>query len=282
MASLDYEAEYNNSARVPEFPEIAARWKAVSAAYREVARADLDQPYGPGERHRFDLFYAGVADASLLVYVHGGYWQSGDRSLYGFVAQAFNDAGLDVAIPSYTLCPEASVLDIVDDLRFCLAQLWRTTRIRPLVIGHSAGGHLTAAMLATRWETVAGVPGDLVRGGVAISGVFDLEPLVRTSINGALGLDTSAARTASPRFWPSPAKGRALVAAVGAEESPEFRRQSRELADHWGAAGVRTEYAEIEGANHFSVVEELARPGSALNERVLTFTEELRGRVLRT
>ena len=270
MASLDYEAEYNNSARVPEFPQIAARWEAASAAYREVARAELDRRYGPGERHLYDLYDAGAADAPLLVYVHGGYWQSGDRSLYGFVAEAFNGAGLDVAIPSYSLCPDVSVLDIVDDLRLFLGELWKKTGARALVIGHSAGGHLTAALLATD---------DLVRAGVAISGVFDLEPLVETSINGALGLDAAAARAASPRFWPPPAKGRTLVAAVGAEESSEFRRQSRELADEWAAAGVQAEYAEIEAANHFTVVDELARPGSALHERVLTLATERRDRV---
>lgn len=273
MATLDYEAEYNNSARVPEFPQIAARWEAVSAAYREVARADLDQRYGAGERHLYDLFYAGAADAPLLVYVHGGYWQSGDRSLYGFVAQAFNDAGLDVAIPSYSLCPDVSVLDIVADVRRFLAGLWKKTGARPLVIGHSAGGHLAAAMLATD---------DRVRAGVAISGVFDLEPLVPTSINRALGLDAAAARAASPRFWPPPAKGRTFVAAVGAEESSEFRRQSRELADEWCAAGVLAEYAEIEDANHFTVVDELARPGSVLHDRVLALAEERRDRVVRT
>jgi arylformamidase len=275
MASLDYEAEYNNSARVPEFPAIVARWEAASAAYRGVARADLDQPYGPGERHRYDRFYANEPGAPLLVYVHGGYWQSGDRSLYAFVAQAFNRAGFDVAIPSYPLCPEASVLDIVDDLRRCLVQLWSRTYVRPLVIGHSAGGHLTAAMLATRWETVAEVPDDLVRAGVAISGVFDLRPLVPTSINDALHLDAASAEAASSRFWPPPAPGRAFVAAVGAEESPEFRRQSREIADHWGAAGVRAECAAVEGANHFTIIDQLVRPGSALNECVVRLANDL-------
>jgi arylformamidase len=206
----------------------------------------------------------------LLVYVHGGYWQSGERSMYSFIAKAFNSAGLNVAIPSYSLCPTVSVLNIVDELRRCLAQLWRKTKARPLVIGHSAGGHLTAAMLATRWETATAVPRDLVHAGIAISGIFDLRPLVLTSINRALGLDDAAARAASPRFWPPPAKERAFVAAVGASESREFKRQSREIADHWGAASVRTEYAEIEGASHFTVIDQLAQPGSALNARVIS------------
>jgi arylformamidase len=274
VTKLDYEAEYNNSARVPDFPAIGARWKAASTAYRQEAHADLDQYYGPGDRQRYDLFYGDGTGAPLVVYLHGGYWQSGGRSLYSFIARAFNSSGVSVAIPSYSLCPAVSVLTIVDEVRRCLAQLWRKTKTRPLVIGHSAGGHLTATMLATRWETVAAVPGDLVRAGIAISGIFDLRPLVHTSINDALGLDASAAQAASPRLWPPPSNEQAFVAAVGADESPEFRRQSREMSDHWGAAGVRTEYAEIEQANHFTVVDQLAESGSALNRRAMSLVNE--------
>src|SRR5687767_9575348 len=182
MTPLDLEAEYNNRQRVPQHPQINARWAAASAAYRQATKADLDQPYGPKERHRYDLFRAGAANAPLAVYIHGGYWQRGDRKDYSFVAKELNAAGIDVALPSYSLCPTVSVMDIVAELRACLAAIWKKTEKHPVVTGHSAGGHLTAAMVATDWSKIAGVPADLVRAGVAISGVFDLPPLITTSI----------------------------------------------------------------------------------------------------
>ncbi|MDQ6818405.1 MAG: alpha/beta hydrolase [Actinomycetota bacterium] len=277
MSAIDYEAQYNNSRRVPEVDQIGHRWRAASKEYRAAAHAEVDQPYGPGERHRYDLFPADRRDAPMVLYFHGGYWQEGDRTLYSFLAEPLNKSGLGVVIPSYSLCPAVSVLEIVDELRSCMAAVWNRTGVRPLVVGHSAGGHLTAAMLATDWAAVGGVPSDLVRGGVAISGVFELQPLVSTSINAALGLDQDSARAGSPLFWPIPPGDRALVAVVGGQESAEFRRQGREMAEHWRAAGLRSEYIEIPGANHFTVVDKLATPGTALFSRVVALARELHG-----
>jgi RimJ/RimL family protein N-acetyltransferase/acetyl esterase/lipase len=271
----NYEVEYDNGRRVPEVGAISARWRAASAAYRETAHAELDQRYGSGERHFYDLFFTDTADAPLVVYVHGGYWQQGDRTLYSFLARELNASGLTVAVPSYSLCPTVSVLDIVGELRACLAALWKRTGTHPLVIGHSAGGHLTAAMVATDWDAIADVPDDLVRAGIAISGIFDLRPLVVTSINNAIGLDLELAPAASPAFWPPPPKRRALVAAVGGAESAEFLRQSREIVERWDRVGLDTEYLETPGANHFTIVDELAQPQSALFGRVLAMARRV-------
>ncbi len=275
MPSIDYEAQYNNGRRVPEYDAISARWRAASSEYRAEANAELDQPYGPGARHRYDLFKADDVDAPLVLYIHGGYWQMGDRTLYSFLARALNAIDLSVVIPSYSLTPAVSVLEIVEELRGCMVAVWRRIRVRPLVVGHSAGGHLTAAMLATDWSAVDHVPSDLVRAGIPISGIFDLRPLVNTSFNAAARLDPATALAASPRFWPVPSRDRTLVAAVGGEESAEFRRQSREMADHWRAAGLPSEYLEVAGANHFTVVEELSSPGTALFERVVSLAREV-------
>jgi arylformamidase len=275
MSEMDYEAEYNNRRRVPEHPKINARWQAASDAYRGTARAELDQAYGPGERQRYDLYFADARPAPLVTYIHGGYWQRGDREGYAFLARALNAAGLDVALPSYTLCPAASVMDIVAELRTFLAALWAKTKTYPLVTGHSAGGHLTAALVATDWSKLAGVPADLVRAGVPISGVFELAPLVGTSINASVGLDSASARAASPLLWPPPPKGRTVVAAVGGDESAEFLRQSRELADVWGRAGVKTECLVVPGTNHFTVVDALADPANALHTRVVALAREV-------
>ncbi len=272
MTPLDYEAEYNNRRRVPEHPGIAARWQAASAAYRQAARAELDQPYGAGERQRYDLFQAGPATAPLVVYIHGGYWQRGDRKDNSFVARELNAAGIDVALPSYSLCPAVSVMQIVEELRLCLAALWAKTRKHPVVVGHSAGGHLTAAMLATDWSRIAGVPADLVRAGCPISGVFELAPLIATSINDLVGLDRPSAEAASPLLWPAPPKGSTMVAAVGGDESGEFHRQARIIAEAWAQAGLKTDYLPVPGTNHFTIVDELANPASALFGRVVALT----------
>ena len=272
--SIDHEAEYNNRIRIDDYAAIVARWRSVSAADRGAARSgradltELDRPYGSGERQRYDLYRAGAPGAPLLVYIHGGYWQLGSREDTAFVARAFNAAGIDIALPSYSLCPEVTVMQIIDELRLCLAALWAATGKRPIVAGHSAGGHLTAAMLATDWATMPSVPRDLVRAGCAISGVFELAPLLSTSLNLAARLDPRAAVDASPLWWAPPPRGRVLVTAVGGDETAEFHRQSRALAERWARAGVQTEYLAIAGTNHFTIVDELTRPGSALFARV--------------
>jgi len=271
---IDYEAEYNNRRRVQEHPEIAERWALLANAYRLAGDAELDQSYGTRERQRYDLFHAAdKAAAPLVVYIHGGYWQRGDRKDYSFVARELNAAGITVAIPSYTLCPAASVMEITDEIQLCLAALWRKLQKHPVVVGHSAGGHLTAEMVARNFSGFAGVPGDLVRSGCAISGVFDLEPLIGTSLNEALGLKKGTARAASPLFRPPPPKGKHLVAAVGGKESAEFLRQAREIAEGWSKVGVKAEAEVIAGTNHFTIVDELTRPGSALLTRIVAMAK---------
>jgi len=271
--AIDYEAEYNNRRRVPEYAEIAERWALLAAAYRLAGDTELNQPYGSRERQRYDLFHADE-DAPLIVYIHGGYWQRGDRKDYSFVARELNANGITVAIPSYSLCPAASVMEIVDEMQLCLAALWKKMKRHPVVIGHSAGGHLTAEMLARDWSGFAGVPNNLVRAGYAISGVFDLAPLIGTSLNEALSLTKGTARASSPLFRPPPPKGRRLVAAVGGDESTEFLRQSREIAENWSKVGVNAECEVIAGTNHFTIVDELIRPGSAILTQIVAMARE--------
>ena len=257
----------NSCKRVPEYPGIAERWGKASAAYRARAHAGFGLAYGPGERHRCDLYHpAGgmTAVTPLAVFIHGGYWQRGERQLNAQVAGQLNDMGIAVAVPSYDLCPAVQVLDIVDQMRGCMVMLWRLTRRRPVVSGHSAGGHLAAALLATDWSKVDGVPADLVRAGTAISGVFEVEPLVPTSLNEALRLTPEAARAVSVRDAALPRKNIELIAAVGAAESPQFIRQARDCAAAWAARGAKTRVIEVPGANHFTVMDEMTRAGSPL------------------
>jgi arylformamidase len=204
-----------------------------------------------------------------VIYVHGGYWQRGEAKPYAFIARVLNERGIAVATPSYTLCPVAKVNDIIAELRQCLKTLWQKMRERPLIVGHSAGGHLAAALVATDWSKVGDVPRDLVRTGYSLSGVFDLAPLIGTSLNEALKLDVKSAREASPILWPAPPRDRTFIAAVGANESQEFIRQSLDIAGTWSRAQVKAECVVVPAANHFTIVDELARPESAMLARIV-------------
>ena len=257
---LDLEAEYNNRARVPEHPVHIAGWQRDSAAYRESARCELDLSYGPGERNRLDLFHpqGGDAGGPVVLFIHGGYWQALDKSTSSHLARGANERGLTVAIPSYTLAPAATLAAIVAEIEtaadFVIERLGR-----PLVVsGHSAGGHLAACLMAR--------PDALrrpVRAAMPISGLFDLPPLVPTSINKALGLSLEEARSLSPLEWAPPTSGH-LIAVVGGAESSEFLRQSRAIVERWGQAGVATRYHEVPGAHHFDVIAGLANPNDPL------------------
>jgi arylformamidase len=267
MAAIDYEAEYNNRKRVPEHPAIFTRWQAASKLARDTATCELDLAYGDEERQRYDFFPTHDPKAPLAVFIHGGYWQGLDRRDFSFVAPVLTAKGISVAIPSYSLCPAVTVMEIVAEMRHFMAVLWAETKQGPLLVGHSAGGHLAAAMLAADWSRVDGVPPDLVRAAYALSGVFDLPPLVATTINGALKLDDAKARAASPLHWAPPPKDRILVAAAGGLESAEFLRQSLDIADQWSRSGVKAECVVVPGTNHFTIVDELAKPESAMVAR---------------
>jgi arylformamidase len=271
---MDYEAEYDNRARVPEHAAITEAWAEAARRYRAErlgeAYAELDIAYGPSERQRLDLFWPDAPEpAGLAVFVHGGYWQRNARDGFSHMARGANAHGIAVAVPGYDLCPAVTVSDIVNQIRACCRFLWQRFGKRLVVAGHSAGGHLAAAMVATNWPSLdATLPADLVPAGLAISGVFELEPLLHTSLNEALKLDHVAARAASPIDWPA-APGRTLLAYVGGAESREFLRQSREIAARWAARGLRAECIEIAGANHFTVLDPLADPDSAMTQALV-------------
>ena len=270
MTAINYEAEYDNRARVPEHPRIFARWATDSEAYRARLPASRQSrmSYGPTAREVIDLFDV-RPDASLAVFIHGGWWRTFEPSLFSHFAAGLNAHGVGVAMAGYNLCPQVRIADIVDEMRRALIALWRRYGRPMLVFGHSAGGHLTAALLATDWPALdAAAPADVAPAGYAISGVYDLAPLVHVSINEDLRLDADGAQKISPASWPAP-RGCVLDAVVGARESNEFLRQSRLIVDVWGKAGVATRYEEIAGADHFTVLDLLTDPNSVMVARLV-------------
>jgi arylformamidase len=266
-ADIDFEAEYNNRASVPEHPSLIAGWARDAQAWRESRQNSYHTiSYGPGARNTIDVFPS-REQGDIAVFIHGGYWQALDGSFFSHLAAGLNAHGVSVAIPSYDLCPQVSVDDIIAQMRMAARELARLGR-RLVITGHSAGGHLAACLMATDWRSIdAALPDDLVKAAYTISGLFDLGPLVKTSINNALGLDAAAARQASPLFWPPPPHG-SLDAVVGGDESAEYFRQSRTIVDAWGRAGIATRFAEVSGANHFTAIAPMADPRSPMTLRL--------------
>lgn len=270
---IDHEAEYSNRTRVPEHPEIFARWAREAEDYRadtmKERRAELGLSYGSTPRQFIDLFLPRPnVTTPLAMFIHGGYWRSLDPSLFSHMARGLNAHGVAVAVVGYDLCPEVTIAQIVDQIRHACLFLWLRTGQRMMVYGHSAGGHLAGAMLATDWHALyPKTPPDLIPVASSISGVFDLTPLVHTSMAHDLRLDDAEARKVSPLFWPAP-KGRTFDASAGGLESSEFLRQSRVIADTWGKAGVATRFEAIAEKNHFTVADALADPLSAMVGRL--------------
>ncbi len=265
--AIDYEAQYNNRARVPEHPDIMAGWRREAAGYRAEHPPEVIA-YGAGPRETMDVFRTG-GDAPVAMFIHGGYWQALDGSWFSHMARGLNAHGISVAIPTYDLCPNVSIAHILDQMRAATLTLHRRTGKRVIATGHSAGGHLAACLLATGWNLIdPNATRDLVPAAYCISGLFDLRPLVQTSLNTALKLDAAEAERLSPLFWPSP-RGAKLHALAGERESAEYHRQSRAIVDRWEGCGTRTCFEIAPGANHFTVIAPLADPGSSAVQEIM-------------
>ena len=268
------DVQYNNRARIPEHPQIFERWMRASALAREKLIGTLDIAYGSEPGETLDVFDARRPGAPVLVFIHGGYWRSLDKREHSFVAPAFVDAGAAVVVPNYALCPAVTIEAIALQTTRALAWTFRNIARhrgdprRIVVAGHSAGGHLAAMLLACDWAKVgADLPADLLRCAIAISGVFDLEPLVHTPfLLGDLRLTAESARRLSPALYPPPPG--TLYALAGANESEEFLRQNRLIREAWGA--LRVPVCEtVPGTNHLDVLIELADPQARLHHLAL-------------
>jgi acetyl esterase/lipase len=258
MARPALDAAYNNSAAVANSATLLADFEARSDQLRAEMGDHLDLPYGPAPRNRIDYF-AAAARGPVLVFIHGGYWQMRAKETFSFLARGPLAHGIHVALPGYTLAPDISLGGMVGEIHAAIR--WLAEHVESLggdaarihVAGWSAGGHLTAMAL--------GEPA--VKGGLALSGIFDLEPIRLCYLNDRLKLLEEEARRMSPLLDARPVP-KPLMLACGDAELPELQRQSEEFAVTRERAGTPGRLVKLGGHNHFTILEELASPEGAL------------------
>jgi arylformamidase len=268
------DVQYNNRARIPEHPQIFARWAESSQLARERLKSKLDIRYGDHPAETLDVFPAAEPGAPVLVFIHGGYWRSLDKSDHSFLAPAFVEAGATVVVPNYALCPSVTIETIALQMTRALAWVWRNSGVhsgdpnRIAVAGHSAGGHLAAMMLSCRWKDVGeDIPPKLVPGALSISGLYDLEPIRNTPfLQQDLQLTPQSVKRLSPAFFPRP-RG-TLYTVAGINESDEFLRQNQLIRDQWGPTTVPI-CETIPGRHHLDVLHDLADPQARLHDLAL-------------
>jgi arylformamidase len=266
--------QYNNRELVPDHPQYFARWGEASARARSTMTAHLDLRYGAMPGETIDLFPSRKGDGSCMMFIHGGYWRALDKKDFSFLAPAWVDAGVSLAVVNYDLCPTVTIEQIVQQMLRASRWLWLHAeeygmdQDRLYACGHSAGGHLTAMLMCALWPAFdAQLPKDLWKGGLAVSGLYDLRPLLQVDfLQQDLRLDEAAAAKLSPAFM-SPATRAPLMTSVGGDESGEFLRQNRLLGERWRAAFAGD--VPMPGKNHFSVADGLAERSSPLFQAAL-------------
>lgn len=274
MEPTDAQHQYVSGQMRESFGPLLASYEQLNAQALAQGGWTLDLPYGDHERERLDLRPA-TSPRGTLLYLHAGYWQSRDKSQFRFLAPGFNALGWDMVLANYPLCPQVTVARIVESAVQALRQLAhhqsRQGRHGPVVLcGHSAGAHLAVELALRRAAARLDMPLKLV-GVVAISGVFDLQPLQQTTLNDKLQLDAAQAQACSPSRRPLPGAGPALFL-VGESETPAFHAQSQDMARAWQAQGNPGHCETVAGADHFSILARIADPDGPVARSLHTWT----------
>jgi arylformamidase len=271
------EKGYNVRLLVDDFDGLIEKWSKWSEDFRANADSSLNCQYGDGEKDKLDIFRCGMPNAPLFIFIHGGYWQRGDKSIYSFVANSFVNSGIDVALIGYQLCPEATMTNIVEKIREAIVWIWNNadeysiSKNRINVSGHSAGGHITGMVLATCWKEVSkNLPDNLVKTGIPISGLYQLNPIRETTIADALGLDDAESLALSPHFF-EPQTQAPILVTLGGGETPEFHWQTDNFVNKWKGFKASLDYFAEPDVDHFGVVERLANLESQIFTKVKSF-----------
>ncbi|MEL7011783.1 MAG: alpha/beta hydrolase [Pseudomonadota bacterium] len=267
---IDWNDAFEISGHIPGAQALPDMWAKAAAEFREKCDGqgllEADIPYGAAERHRFDLFRPSGESQGLFVFVHGGYWRRFDKSYWSHLAAGALSRGWTVAMPSYVLTPEARISEITTAIASAVTTSAKMVDGPVRISGHSAGGHLASRMMCEGVLAV-GVTNRLCRV-LSISGLHELPPLCLTELNEILQLTEEEARSESPAFLP-PLKKVPFTAWVGAQERPEFLRQTRMIEEAWGRLGVDVAAVYDHGHDHFSVIEALQDADSPLMNAIL-------------
>lgn len=267
----DWDGAYTNSANIAGGDRWPGAWvepaHSYSAKLTAAGRAEIDIAYGDKARNRFDLFLPEGRPKGLVVFVHGGYWLALDKSYWSHLARGSVERGFAVAMPSYTLCPDARIAAITREVADAIETAAARVDGPIFLTGHSAGGHLVTRMISATSPLFSATRAR-IRNTVSISGVHDLRPIMRTEMNATLHIDDAEAASESPALL-TPMPGARLTCWVGGAERSEFVRQSALLANIWTGLGAETAmYAEPD-RHHFNVIDGLGDPKHPLTRTLL-------------
>ena len=275
----EIDSEYNIENLLPDRLALIGGMAAESARAREELDGVLDVAYGPTLDETMDIFPASNAGAPILVFIHGGYWRSFSNKEFSLVAQGPVAHGITVAVINYSLCPKVMIPEITRQSRAAVAWMHREgpqfngDPERLFVCGHSAGGQQAAMLAATDWAGEYGLPPEVIKGGIPISGIFDLAPLMYSWLQPKLLLTHEIIRRESPLFNIPPAAP-PLLLSLGEYESLEFHRQAAVYLDAWRANGLEAQLLLQTGKNHITAIEDLARHDSFLCEALVAFMDK--------
>jgi len=268
------EFQYVTGQMRESFGDLLARFEARNAQALAMPGWVLDLPYGAHARQVVDVRPSDAKALGTVVYFHAGYWQSRDKSQFRFLAPAFNAMGWDMALVNYPLCPEVSVADIVASAAQALQKVaaHQSERGRPspiVLCGHSAGAHLATELALQQASAAAPLP---ISGVVAISGVYDLQPLLDTTLNTRLKLEADSAKACSPTHRVRPGAAPALFV-WGDTETPAFHTQSQDMARLWQLQGNVAQCSAVAQADHFSVLECVTTPDGLVARTLQSWAE---------
>lgn len=272
----EIDLEYDLALTVPDVEHWIEWYTQESVTVRRTLDCVLDVHFGPTVDETVDIFPAKEQGAPLLVFIHGGYWVLCSSKDCSFVANGLVSRGITVVVTNYSLCPKVTLSEITRQSRAVIAWLHREAPnlnadpSRIFVAGHSAGGHQVGMLLATDWPGEYGLPNDVIKGGIPISGIFDLRPLRYSFLQPRLLLTHEVILRQSP-YLNIPSSGPPLLITFGEEETAEFHRQSTEYLQTWRANGLRGELLVQEGKHHFSAIEGLNDANSTLCKALIDF-----------
>ncbi|MEM7731717.1 MAG: alpha/beta hydrolase [Pseudomonadota bacterium] len=267
---IDWDDAFEISGHIPGAHALPDVWAKDAAAFRSVwfskGLLQTDIPYGPAPRHRYDLFQPEGETVGLFVFIHGGYWRRFDKSYWSHLAEGALRAGWTVAMPSYVLAPEARISQITRAIASAITTASKATSGPIRIAGHSAGGHLATRMMCK--DVLQSAVADRLARVVSISGLHDLAPLYLIDLNQTLRLTEEEARAESPAAL-IPLSGVPFTAWVGAQERPEFLRQTRLIEEAWARHGLDASAIYDTGHDHFTVIEALRHSDSHLMQAIL-------------